>query len=128
MAFVIIPPYKHTPLIKRDVSFSISKRNEAILRFHKSGVDLIDKMGVGLLVGDYAEFHFDKEKNEIGIIAKKSDFSLRLSKNGHVGSNDFKVQNKNFKNMGLLEGNYKIEEPKKSQMDFDIILKLVKIH
>ncbi|MGJ8693952.1 MAG: hypothetical protein ACSHW0_15900 [Thalassotalea sp.] len=128
MAFVIIPPYKHTPLIKRDVSFSISKRNEAILRFYKSAIDLIDKMGVDLLIGDYAEFHFDKEKNEIGIIAKKSDFSLKLSKYGHVGSNYFQVHNKNFKNMGLLEGNYKIEEPKKSQMDFDIILKPVEIN
>lgn len=107
--------------------FKIKKDGSGILSFSTPGVDLIKDMKLSYNIGDSVELHIDKDSNAIAFKKSNSDFSVNLSRYGRVGSTRFQIYSKSLASDGLVtEGEYTIEEPKKSEFEFDFILYLVK--
>jgi len=106
--------------------FKVKKDGAGILSFSNNGIAKIKELHLPYKIGDKVELHIDKESNAIAFKKCDSEFSVNLTRYGRVDSTRFQINSKNLATNKLVkEGNYEIEEPRKSESQYDFILYLI---
>ena len=128
MAFVLFKGAKTRDTNNaNDARYKLRKDGSGVLCFSNSGILKIKELGLSYKIGDKVELYPDKEASAIAFKKSNTEFALNLSRYGRTGSTRFQIYSKSLATGGLvIPGEYMIEEPRKSEAEYDFILSLIK--